>query len=295
MMRIVLFLATNAAVLVLISVVFQLLGIEGLLQQNGVDLDLQALLVMSAVIGFGGSFISLAMSKWMAKHSMGVHVIEQPSSQAERWLLETVQRQAREAGIGMPEVGIFDSPEPNAFATGISRNDSLVAVSTGLLHNMRAEEVEAVLGHEMTHVSNGDMVTMGLLQGVVNTFVIFISRVVGHVVDRVVFKTERGHGPAFFITSIVAQILLSILASMIVMWFSRWREFRADAGGAQLAGRGKMIAALRRLQAVHEPHDLPDQLAAFGISGGMGEGMKKLFLSHPPLEERIAALESGRR
>jgi heat shock protein HtpX len=295
MMRILLFLATNAAVLVLISIVFQLFGIEGILQANRVDLNLQALLVMSAVIGFGGSFISLAMSKFMAKHSMGVQVIEQPRTSSEQWLVETVRRQARQAGIGMPEVGIFNSPEPNAFATGMSRNNALVAVSTGLLQNMNADEVEAVLGHEVTHVSNGDMVTMGLLQGVVNTFVIFLSRVVGHVVDRVVFKTERGYGPAYFITSIVAQIFLSILASMIVMWFSRRREFRADAGGASLAGRNKMIGALQALQRAHEPQDLPGEFAAFGISGGLRAGLGRLFLSHPPLEERIAALQAGGR
>jgi len=295
MMRILLFLATNAAVLVLISVVFQLLGIEGILAENGVDLNLQALLVMSAVIGFGGSFISLAMSKFMAKKSMGVQLIEKPSSSTEQWLVETVRRQAREAGIGMPEVGIFNAPDPNAFATGMSRNNALVAVSTGLLQNMNADEVEAVLGHEISHVANGDMVTMGLIQGVVNTFVIFLSRVVGHVVDRVVFKTERGYGPAYYITSIVAQIFLSILASIIVMWFSRRREFRADAGGAALAGRGKMIGALQALQRAHEPRDLPGEFAAFGISGGLGSGIKRLFMTHPPLEERIAALQSGAR
>ncbi len=294
MMRILLFLATNAAVLVLISVVFQVFGFEGILQANRVDLNLQALLVMSAVIGFGGSFISLALSKFMAKHSMGVQVIEQPRSQTEQWLVETVRRLSSQAGIGMPEVGVFNAPEPNAFATGMSRNNSLVAVSTGLLQNMNSDEVEAVLGHEITHVSNGDMVTMGLLQGVVNTFVIFLSRVIGHVVDRVVFKTERGYGPAYFIISIVSQIFLSILASMIVMWFSRRREFRADAGGASLAGRGKMIGALQALQRAHEPQDLPGEFAAFGISGGFATGLKKLFLSHPPLEERIAALQAGR-
>ena len=291
MMRIVLFLATNAAVLVLISVVFQLFGFEGILAENGVDLNLQALLLMSAVIGFGGSFISLAMSKMLAKRGMGVRVIEQPANSTEQWLVETVRRQARQAGIGMPEVGIFQAPEPNAFATGMRRNNALVAVSTGLLQNMQADEVEAVLGHEVTHVSNGDMVTMGLIQGVINTFVIFLSRIIGHVVDRVVFKTERGYGPAYFITSIVAQIFLSILASMIVMWFSRRREFRADAGGASLAGRGKMIGALRALQRAHEPKDLPGEFAAFGISGGIGSGIKRLFMSHPPLEERIAALQ----
>ena len=293
MMRILLFLATNAAVLVLISVVFQVLGIEGILAENGVDLNLQALLVMSAVIGFGGSFISLAISKFMAKRSMGVQIIEQPGNSSEQWLMETVRRQAQQAGIGMPEVGIFQSPDPNAFATGMRRNHALVAVSSGLLQSMNADEVEAVLGHEISHVSNGDMITMGLLQGVVNTFVIFLSRVIGHVVDRVVFKTERGYGPAYFVTSIVAQIFLSILASMIVMWFSRHREFRADSGGASLAGSGKMIGALQALQRAHEPRDLPGEFAAFGISGGLGAGVKKLFMSHPPLEQRIAALRAA--
>jgi len=293
MMRILLFLATNAAILVLISIVFQIFGIGGVLAENGVDLNLQALLVMSAVIGFGGAFISLAISKFMAKRSMGVQVILQPRNSTEQWLLSTVQHQAREAGIDMPEVGIFNSPQPNAFATGMRRNNALVAVSTGLLQNMSRDEVEAVLGHEVSHVANGDMVTMGLIQGVVNTFVIFLSRVIGHVVDRVVFKTERGYGPAYFITSIVAQIFLSVFASMIVMWFSRRREFRADAGGANLASRQKMIAALRALQRKSEPADLPGAFAAFGISGGIGDGMKRLFMSHPPLEERIATLERG--
>ena len=293
MMRIGLFLATNAAILVLISVVFQVFGFEGILAENGVDLNLQALLVLSAVIGFGGSFISLAMSKFMAKRSMGVKLIEQPGNDSERWLVDTVKRQAQMARIGMPEVGIFDSPQPNAFATGMRRNNALVAVSTGLLQQMSADEVEAVLAHEITHVSNGDMVTMGLIQGVVNTFVIFLSRVIGHVVDRVVFKTQRGYGPAYFITSIVAQIFLSILASTIVMWFSRRREYRADAGGASLAGRDKMIGALQALQREHEPHDLPGEFAAFGISGGLGSGIKKLFLTHPPLQERIAALQAS--
>jgi heat shock protein HtpX len=295
MMRILLFLATNAAVLVLISVVFQVLGIEGILAENGVDLNLQALLVMSAVIGFGGSFISLALSKFMAKKSMGVQLIEQPANSTEQWLVDTVRRQAKQAGIDMPEVGIFNAPDPNAFATGMRRNNALVAVSTGLLQNMNADEVEAVLGHEVSHVANGDMVTMGLIQGVVNTFVIFLSRVIGHVVDRVVFKTERGYGPAYFITSIVAQVFLSVLASIIVMWFSRRREFRADAGGASLAGRNKMIASLQALQRAHEPRDLPGEFAAFGIAGGLGSGIKRLFMTHPPLEERIAALKSASR
>ena len=293
MMRIALFLATNAAILVLISVVFQALGIEGVLAENGVDLNLQALLVMSAVIGFSGSFISLAMSKFLAKRSMGVRLIEQPATDSERWLLETVKRQAQMARIGMPEVGIFDSPQPNAFATGMRRNSALVAVSTGLLQRMNSDEVEAVLAHEITHVSNGDMITMGLIQGVVNTFVIFLSRIIGHVVDRVVFKTQRGYGPAYYITSIVAQVFLSFLASIIVMWFSRRREFRADAGGASLAGREKMISALQALQRESEPHDLPGEFAAFGISGGLGSGIKKLFMTHPPLEVRIAALRAA--
>jgi heat shock protein HtpX len=294
MMRILLFLATNAAVLVLISIVFQIFGLEGILAENGVDLNLQALLVLAAVIGFGGSFISLALSKFMAKRSMGVHIIDQPGNNTEQWLLDTVRRQASEAGIDMPEVGVFNSPEPNAFATGMRRNSALVAVSTGLLQNMNADEVEAVLGHEVSHVANGDMVTLALIQGVVNTFVIFLSRVIGHVVDRVVFKTERGYGPAYFITSIVAQVFLSIFASMIVMWFSRRREFRADQGGARLSSRQKMASALRALQRRAEPEDLPGAFAAFGISGAIGSGLKRLLMSHPPLADRIAALEKAR-
>jgi heat shock protein HtpX len=284
--RILLFLATNAAVLVVISVVFRLLGLEGLLAQNGVDLDLQALLVYSAIIGFSGSLISLFLSKTMAKHSMGVQLIEQPANQAERWLVDTVARQAEQAGIGMPEVGIFEGP-PNAFATGWNKNDALVGVSSGLLHSMNQDEIEAVLAHEVSHVANGDMVTLTLIQGVVNTFVVFLSRVVGHVVDRVILKNERGHGIGFFITSMIAQVVLSFLASAVVMWFSRWREYRADAGGARLAGRDKMIAALQRLQQSHNTEALPDEMAAFGISGGK---VRALFSSHPPLEDRIEAL-----
>ena len=289
-MRILLFLATNAAILVVISLVFRLLGLEGLLAQNGVDLNLQALLVYSAVIGFSGSLISLFLSKTMAKHSMGVQLIEQPANQAERWLVDTVAQQASQAGIGMPEVGIFEGA-PNAFATGWNKNDALVAVSTGLLRDMNQDEIEAVLAHEVSHVANGDMVTLSLIQGVVNTFVVFLSRVVGHVVDRVILKNERGHGIGFFITSMIAQVVLSFLASAIVMWFSRRREFRADAGGAQLAGREKMIAALQRLQQAHDPEPLPDEMAAFGISGGK---MRAIFASHPPLEDRIAALREAR-
>ena len=291
MMRIFLFLATNIAIMVVISIVFSLLGLSGTLDAQGIGLDLNALLVMSAVIGMSGSFISLAISKWSAKRAMGVHVIEQAQNETERWLLDIVAKQAQLAGIGMPEVGIFDTPEANAFATGMNKNSALVAVSTGLLQNMNADEVEAVVGHEMTHVSNGDMVTMALMQGVVNTFVFFFASIIGHVVDRVVFRTERGRGPAFFITRIVAQIALGFLASMLVMWFSRYREFKADAGGAKLAGREKMIGALRALQRGHDAQDLPGQLAAFGINGG---GMSRLFMSHPPLEERIAALQNSR-
>lgn len=290
-MRIFLFLATNAAILVVVSIIFNVLGLSGTLDAQGVDLNLNALLVMSAIIGMTGSVISLAMSKWSAKNAMGVHVIERPQNQTEQWLLNIVAKQAKQAGIGMPEVGIFQTPESNAFATGMSRNSALVAVSTGLLQNMDADEVEAVVGHEISHVANGDMVTMALMQGVVNTFVYFFATIIGHVVDRVVFKTERGYGPAYYITQMVAQIVLGILASMLVMWFSRYREFKADAGGANLAGREKMIGALRALQRGHEAEDLPGQLAAFGINGG---GVSKLFMSHPPLEERIAALQNSR-
>ncbi len=290
-MRIILFLATNVAIMVVISIVFSVFGIGSTLQANGVDLDLNALLVLSAVIGMTGSVISLAMSKWSAKRAMNVHVIEAPQNQTEQWLVSLVSKQAKKAGIGMPEVGIFQSPEPNAFATGMSRNNALVAVSTGLLQAMSADEVEAVVGHEISHVANGDMITMALMQGVVNTFVYFFASIIGHFVDRVILKNEEGHGIGYFITQMIAQIALSFLASMLVMWFSRYREFHADAGGARLAGREKMIAALRALQRAHSPEDLPGQLAAFGINGG---GAQKLFMSHPPLEERIAALQHNR-
>ena len=290
MFRIALFLGTNLAILMLISVTFRLLGIEGLLMENGVDLNLNALLVYSAVIGFSGSFISLFLSKWMAKRSMGVQVIEQPGNEVERWLMDTVSMQAQASGIGMPEVGIFNSPSPNAFATGWNKNSALVAVSTGLMQQMNRDEVEAVLAHEVSHVANGDMVTLSLIQGVVNTFVIFLSRIIGHTVDRVVFKTERGYGPAFYIVSMISEFVLGILAMTIVMWFSRRREFRADEGGAELAGRHKMIAALQRLQQAHDPDPMPDEMAAFAISAGK---VQKLFASHPPLEDRIAALKSG--
>lgn len=291
MKRVLLFVATNVAVLAVLTVVLRLLGVESILNEQGTELDLQALLVFSAVLGFAGSFVSLAMSKWIAKRSTGARVIDTPRNAAESWLLATVQRQAREAGIGCPEVAVYDAPDVNAFATGMSRNKALVAVSTGLLASMGRDEVEAVLGHEVSHVANGDMVTLALIQGVVNTFVIFLSRVIGFIVDRVLFKNERGYGPGFFISSIVAQIVLGILASTIVMWFSRRREFRADAGGARLAGRDKMIAALEGLKRVHQPHDLPESMEAFGISGRQIKGgLRRLFMSHPPLDERIEAL-----
>jgi heat shock protein HtpX len=290
MKRVFLYVVTNLAVLLVLSFTARLLGVDRFLTQQG--LNLNSLLVFSALIGFGGSFISLAMSKWSAKMMTGAQVITQPSDPTERWLLDTVQRQARAAGVGTPEVAIFDAAEPNAFATGINKDNALVAVSSGLLYNMSKDEVEAVLGHEMTHVSNGDMVTLGLVQGVVNTFVIFLSRVVGYVVDRVVLRSERdGPGPGFWIASIVAELVLGILASTIVMWFSRQREFRADAGGARLAGREKMIAALEALKRGQEQTSLPPQMAAFGISGG--GGLTRLFMSHPPLDERIDALRRG--
>lgn len=293
MKRIFLFLATNIAIMVVLAIIISIFGLGDVLDEQGVGLDLTALLILSAVIGMTGSFISLAMSKFLAKKMTGAQVIENPRSEQEQWLVQTVQQQARAAGISMPEVAIYDAPDMNAFATGMFRNSALVAVSTGLMRSMSRDEVEAVLAHEVSHVANGDMVTLALVQGVVNTFVFFLSRVIGHVVDRVVFKTERGHGPAYWITAIIAQIVLGILASAIVMWFSRQREYRADAGGAQLAGREKMIAALQRLkQSVDQPH-LPEQLEAFGISGGMGRGIKRLFMSHPPLDERIEALQRG--
>ncbi|MEO1596194.1 MAG: protease HtpX [Pseudomonadota bacterium] len=291
MKRIALFLMTNVAILVVISVVFQAIGKSGIIDSTG-NLDLTALLIMSAIIGFLGSFISLAISKWMALRSTGAQVIKQPRNETEAWLISTVQRQAQQAGIGMPDVAIYDAPEVNAFATGARRNSALVAVSTGLLHSMTRDEAEAVLGHEVAHVANGDMITLTLIQGVVNTFVVFLSRLVGYFVDRVLLKNEQGLGIGYFVSSIIAQIVLGILASTIVCWFSRQREFRADEGGAQLASREKMAAALRRLQAQQgaESH-LPQEMAAFGIFGGRGQGWRALFMTHPPLEARIAALE----
>ncbi|MGB5133353.1 MAG: protease HtpX [Steroidobacteraceae bacterium] len=290
MKRILLFVLTNFAILIVASVTLRLLGFEPWLNERGINFN--SLLVFGVLLGFGGSFLSLAISKWMAKKMMGVQVIGQPRNETETWLVETVRRHAQVAGIAMPEVGYFDSPEPNAFATGARRNSALVAVSSGLVNRMNRQEVEAVLGHEISHVANGDMVTLTLIQGVVNTFVFVASRVIGDIVDKVVFRNERGHGPAFWITTMIAELVLAFLATMIVMWFSRQREFRADAGGARLAGRNNMIGALESLQRSH-PGALPDRMAAFGISGGVGQGLRKLFMSHPPLEERIAALRAA--
>jgi heat shock protein HtpX len=293
MKRVFLFVVTNLAILLVLSVTLRLLGVERILNEQGTGLDFTSLLILAAVMGFGGSLISLLISKWMAKRATGAHVIDTPSNGTERWLVDTVQRQAQRAGIGMPEVAIYEAPEINAFATGWNKDAALVAVSTGLLNNMTQEEAEAVLGHEVSHVANGDMVTLALIQGVLNTFVIFFSRVIGYLVDRLVFKVERGHGPAFWVTVIIAEVVLGVLASIIVMWFSRQREFRADHGGATLAGRNKMIAALQRLSLNYgQPPQLPDQVKAFGISGVTGGGIKRLFMSHPPLEERIAALQA---
>jgi heat shock protein HtpX len=289
--RVALFLATNLAVILVLSIVLRLLGVDRILDESGSDLNYRSLLILSLVIGFGGSFISLAMSKWMAKRSTGARVITNPANSSESWLLNTVQRLAQNSGVDMPEVAIYDSPDMNAFATGARRNSALVAVSTGLLRNMQQDEVEAVLAHEISHVANGDMVTLTLVQGVVNTFVIFLSRVVGHIVDRVVLKNDRGHGIGYFVSVIVAQLLLGVLASMVVMWVSRHREFRADAGSARLVGKQKMIGALARLDR-GQPAALPEALQAFGISGKKARsGFRRLFLSHPPIAERIAALQ----
>jgi heat shock protein HtpX len=294
MLRIGLFLLTNLAVIMLASITLQLLGVESILQQNGVDLDLGSLLVFCAVFGMAGSIVSLMMSKFMAKRAMRVQVIEQPQGQQQQWLLSTVQQLSKDAGIGMPEVGIFPSQASNAFATGWNKNSALVAVSEGLLNRMSANEVKAVLGHEIGHVANGDMVTLALIQGVINTFVMFAARVIGHVADRVIFKTERGYGPGYWIVTLIAQFVLGIIASMIVMWFSRKREYRADIAGAELAGRQNMIAALRRLQAEQDiPKGMPTELTAFAISGEIKDKMSRAFMSHPPLEERIAALQQA--
>ncbi|MDA3875985.1 MAG: protease HtpX [Halothiobacillus sp.] len=297
MKRIFLFLATNLAVMLILSVAWfvisQVFGLGSTMDYRGGGINYTSTLVLSAVFGFGGSIISLLISKWMAKRSVGAQVIVQPSNEAERWLLQTVERQAKLAGIGMPEVAIYDSPEINAFATGASRNNALVAVSTGLLANMTRDEAEAVLGHEIGHVANGDMITLTLIQGVVNTFVIFFARIVGYFVDRVLLKNENGPGIGFFVTTIAAEMVFGVLASVIVMWFSRQREFRADEAGARFASRQKMISALERLKLNYEtPAQLPSQMTAFGISGH-GSALGRLFMSHPPLDERIAALRSG--
>jgi heat shock protein HtpX len=291
MKRVLLFILTNLAVILILSIVLRVLGVDRILDQEGIGIDMYRLLIFASVFGFGGAFLSLAISKWTAKRLTGARVIETPGNELEAWLVSTVKRQADAVQIGMPEVAIYNAPDVNAFATGMRRDHALVAVSAGLLRSLNREQAEAVLGHEVSHVANGDMVTLALIQGVVNTFVIFLSRVVGVVVDRVVFRTERGHGPGFFITTILAQVVFGILASIVVMWFSRQREFRADAGSAAIEGPAKMISALRALQrSVRQPH-LPDQLAAFGISGKPGSGLRRLFMTHPPLEERIAALE----
>jgi heat shock protein HtpX len=289
MKRIGLFLLTNLAIMLVLSVVASLLGGDRFLTQNG--LNLTSLLIFSAVFGMGGSFISLAMSKWMAKRSTGAVVIEQPKSAAEAWLLATVERQARAAGIGMPEVAVYDAPEINAFATGMSKNSALVAVSTGLLRSMSQDETEAVLGHEIAHVANGDMVTLTLIQGVLNTFVIFLSKVIGYAVDSALKRSDDRSGPGigYYVTSMVMQVVLGFAASIVVAWFSRRREFAADAGGAHLAGKRKMIAALAKLKAQHEPSSLPQGMQAMGIAGGV----KSLFMTHPPLEDRIARLQAS--
>jgi heat shock protein HtpX len=287
MKRIMYFLVTNLAIVLVLSITMRILGVEPYLNANG--LDLGNLLAFAAIMGFGGAFISLAMSKWSAKRMSGAVVIQEPQTLTEIWLMKTVRVQAEIAGIKMPEVAVFDSPEVNAFATGMTKNSALVAVSSGLLNAMSKDEAEAVLAHEVSHIANGDMVTLTLIQGVVNTFVMFFSRVIGYTVDKVIFKTEKGTGPAFFISMIIAELLLGVLATIVVMWFSRQREFRADAGAARLSSANKMIAALQRLQAVHEPSILPKQMVASGIAGGQAN-WTSLFASHPSLSARIAAL-----
>ena len=292
-MRILLFILTNMAVVLVMGVVWRLLGFESILDNQGIDLDFNSLLVFCALFGMGGSLVSLFISKWSAKRGTRTRIIETPSNREEEWLLQTVRQLADQAGIGMPEVGVFPSDAPNAFATGWNRNNALVAVSTGMLQRFEPEEVRAVMAHEIGHVANGDMVTLTLIQGVVNTFVMFFARVIGHTVDRVVFRNERGLGIGYWVGTFVAEILLSILASMIVMWFSRYREYRADAAGADLAGKHNMAAALGRLQAeINAPSDLPGELTAFGIRSGNGSNIRRLFSSHPPLDKRIEALQN---
>lgn len=294
MKRIILFLMTNIAIMLVLSITLSLLGVDSILAENGSDLNIQSLVILSGVIGFGGSFISLLISKWMAKRMTGAVVIKQPTTKTEKWLIHTVEKQAKIVGIKMPEVAVFPSEEMNAFATGASKNNALVAVSQGLLNNMTQGEIEAVLGHEMSHIANGDMVTLTLIQGVVNTFVVFLSRIVGHIVDRVILKNDRGHGIGYFVTVMISQVVLSILASTIVMYFSRKREYIADTGGADLAGHQNMISALKRL-AQKEPEALPEQLAAFGIGEKTKKGFSHLWASHPPIESRIEALEARAR
>ena len=289
MLRIALFLGTNIAILVVLSLTMSLFGIDGVLQDNGVDLDLNSLLFISAIIGFTGSFISLLISKWIAKRSMGVELVKESKNETERWLLNTLEEISLKSGIKTPEFGIFNSQQPNAFATGASKNNSLVALSTGLTNHMNRDEIEAVIAHEIAHIKNGDMVTMTLIQGIINTFVIFFSRIIGHFVDRVIFKVQRGHGPAYYITSIIAQILLSILASIIVMWFSRKREYAADLSASKLVGSNKMISALKTLSTKSQ-QNLPDQMAAFGISGKREKNYRSLFSSHPSIESRIESI-----
>ena len=291
--RVILFLITNAAILLLLTLTMQLFGVSGYLDESGIGIDFKGLLVFAGVIGFGGSLISLAMSKWSAKFATGAKIIEDPANEQEQWILEMVQQQSLKANIGMPDVAVYASSDINAFATGMNRNNALVAVSTGLMDKMNRHEAEAVLAHEISHIVNGDMITLALIQGVINTFVFILARLFGHFVDRVIFKNQRGHGIAFWVTTIMAEIVLAVLASIIVMWFSRQREFRADAGAASLVGKEKMIAALQKLQEVYQPSQLPDQMRAFGVSGGQGQGLRRLFSSHPPLNERIQALHNN--
>jgi len=291
MKRIFYFLVTNLAIVLVLSITMRLLGVEPFLNANG--LNLNSLLIFATVMGFGGAFISLAISKWSAKQMSGAVTIENPKTPDEIWLMNIVKKQSQAVGIQMPEVAIFNSPVVNAFATGMSRNSSLVAVSSGLLEMMTKDEAEAVIGHEISHIANGDMVTLTLIQGVVNTFVLFFSRVIGYTVDKVVFKTRQGTGPAFFITMIISELLLGVLASIVVMWFSRQREYRADIGGGQLAGNQKMIAALQRLKSQYESSALPKSIAALGISGEQGMGLKELFSTHPSLDDRIARLQQN--
>ncbi len=296
MLRIGLFMATNIAILALFTIIFQVFGLEQYLASQGINANLAGLLIMCAMFGFGGSLISLLISKWMAKRSSGTRIISQPSTPDERWLMETVADLAKKADIGMPEVGIFPAQQSNAFATGWNKDNALVAVSAGLLHRFDKEEVRAVLAHEIGHVANGDMITLTLIQGILNTFVMFFARILGSIIDKAIFKNERGNGIGYFVIVMVLQVVLGIFASMIVMAFSRWREYRADNAGAQLAGRGAMIAALQKLQAetqAHVPNQMPDTLTAFGISSGWKQHASRLFMSHPPLEERIDALRRG--